>query len=124
MDDDLPPATKSAKTSSSTLAGGASSSLADMSNVALRHTFRFADARTLAAAECLGQSTKYRSAPKCVTLPSRSPWRRAQLGCTASPQPGDAQGAQAPHLPQRKANGHQSARWPSAPPSQTGTISP
>ena len=60
MDDDLPPATaKSAKTSSSTLAGGASSSssssssLTDMSNVALRHTFRFADARKLAAAECL-----------------------------------------------------------------------
>ena len=51
--DGLPPATKSAKTSSSTLAGGASSSLTDMSNVALRHTFRFADARKLAAAECL-----------------------------------------------------------------------
>ena len=51
--DGLPRATKSAKTSSSTLAGGASSSLTDMSNVALRHTFRFADARKLAAAECL-----------------------------------------------------------------------
>ena len=50
--DALPRATKSAKTSSSTLAG-ASSSLTDMSNVALRHTFRFADARKLAAAECL-----------------------------------------------------------------------
>ena len=52
----------------------------------------------VAAAVCLGQSTKYRSAPKCVTLPSRSSCRSAQLGCTASPQSGEAQGAQAPHL--------------------------
>ena len=47
MDHDRP--TKSAKTASSV----PMSSLTDMSNVALRHTFRFADARTLAAAECL-----------------------------------------------------------------------
>ena len=45
----LPRPTKSAKTASSV----PMSSLTDMSNVALRHTFRFADARTLAAAECL-----------------------------------------------------------------------
>ena len=29
------------------------SSITDLSNAAFRHTFRFADARTLAAAECL-----------------------------------------------------------------------
>ena len=45
----LPRPTKSVKTASSV----PMSSLTDMSNVALRHTFRFADARTLAAAECL-----------------------------------------------------------------------
>ena len=45
----LPRPTKSAKTASSV----PMSSLTDMSTVALRHTFRFADARTLAAAECL-----------------------------------------------------------------------
>ena len=47
MDHDRP--TKSAKTASSV----PMSSLTDMSNTAFRHVFRFADARTLAAAECL-----------------------------------------------------------------------
>ena len=49
MDRSLSRPTKSAKTASAV----PMSSLTNMFNVALRHTFRFADARKLAAAECL-----------------------------------------------------------------------
>ena len=78
MDHDRP--TKSAKTASSV----PMSSLTDMSNVALRHTFRFADARTLAATECLAQQLAHVVRAAVVELADK------RYGIALEPVPGCA----------------------------------